>query len=287
MPSKGTPPVCPCFWIRCISGLLFAVAACFCALRAFEHPASDKATLVQNTLPGESSPEEAAEKPSIIIDPGHGGIDPGTTSHGQSEKTWTLSLGLALAKELRSRGWPVELTRETDTMVPVPDRSAWANRKNRLAFVSLHLNSGKPDAAGIETYYAWPRQPEVLARSNTLFGTPEGQNLVDDRSRLLAEALQASVCAATGAKNRGVRNDPSHSVTRRTICPAVLMELGFLTNSGECRNIQSEAYREKLVRGIADGLESWLHEAEVPGFGISFEEQSSVPIASLSADKNP
>jgi N-acetylmuramoyl-L-alanine amidase len=288
MSAKGKPePVCRFFRLRYGGSLLLAAGVCFCAGRAFdwhpkEAPPPRKATIVEAPLP-----DPMVEKPEIVIDPGHGGIDPGTSAHGQYEKTWTLSIGKALAKELESRGWPVVLTRDTDAFLPLLDRSVLANQKTRLAFVSLHLNSGGPDATGIETYYAWPRQPEALARLNTLLETPEGQTLIDDRSRLLAESLQASVCAATGAKNRGVRNDPAHSVTSRTISPAVLIELGFLTNTAECRGIQSEAYREKIVQGLADGLESWLHEAAAPGYGIHFEpETAPVPVASRNVDKN-
>jgi N-acetylmuramoyl-L-alanine amidase len=243
-------------------------------------------TAVAGQHSGSALPTTAVPAPpEIVIDPGHGGNDPGTSAHGQEEKTWTLTVGRALAKELRARGWPVELTRDTDTTVPLPERSIFANQKPRLAFVSLHFNSGGPEATGIESYYAWPRQPEALARLNTLCETPDGQNLIDDRSRLLAEALQTAVCAATGAKNRGIRNDPALSVTSRTVCPAALVELGFLTSATESRTIQSEAYREKMVRGLADALESWLREAAAPGYGIRFEP--AAPAEPVTAARQP
>jgi hypothetical protein len=67
----------------------------------------------------------------------------------------------------------------------------------------------------------------------------------------------------------------------------VLIELGFLTNTAECRSIQSEAYREKIVRGLADGLESWLHEAETPGYGIHFEARNAaVPVVGRNGVRN-
>jgi N-acetylmuramoyl-L-alanine amidase len=286
MPAPGNPViVCRFFRLRYGASLLLSGGVFFCALKALNLPTPPLA-LPQKTasLPVETTPPAPESKPEIVIDPGHGGGDPGTSAHGQQEKTWTLSIGKALAKELETRGWPVVLTRYTDSTLALLDRSIFANQKTRLAFVSLHFNSGGPEASGIETYYAWPRQPEAMARLNTLLETPEGQSLLDERSRLLAETLQASVCTAAGAKNRGVRNDPAHSVTSRTVCPAVLVELGFLTNAAECRSIQSEAYREKIVRGLADGIELWLHEAAAPGYGIRFEPPgTSLPVASRSS----
>ncbi len=286
MPAAGSPPPVAFFRIRCVVTLLLAGGFLFCIVKSGEQPPSAipvtpvVARTIPDPVPPPVPPEEEGEEPVIVIDPGHGGTDPGTVANGQYEKTWTLSVATALAKELRDRGWPVELTRETDVFVPLSDRSTLANQKKRLAFVSLHFNAGGPEASGIETYYAWPRHPEAMARLDALLSTPQDQMLVDDRARLLAEALQLRTCQATGAKNRGVHNDPSHSVTRRTICPAVLIELGFLSNPAECRAIQTTAYREKMVQGLANGLEYWLQQATQPGYGIHFEPYTP-PAASL------
>jgi len=189
----------------------------------------------------------------IVIDPGHGGRDPGKPAGEQLEKTWTLKVALALAEELRRRGWPVDLTRADDATLSLGERSEFSNRAARRAFISIHFNSGGPDASGLEVYHAWPKSPETMARLDLQQGAPP-----DDRGQQLAAALQSAACAATGSRNRGVRNDPGLAVLNRTLCPSVLVECGFLTNAAECASIQSDDWRAKLVTGLADGTESWL-----------------------------
>jgi N-acetylmuramoyl-L-alanine amidase len=218
--------------------------------------------------------------PAIVIDPGHGGRDPGKPAGEQLEKTWTLQVSLALAEELRRRGWPVVLTRTDDTTLTLTERSELANREPRRAFVSLHFNSGGSDANGMEVYFAWPKLPETMARLDGELGAPVNTSVLDERGRLLAESLLAASCEATGSRNRGVKNDPELAVLNRTVCPAVLVECGFLTNEQESRNIQSEEWRRKLITGLADGLESWLHAASRPGYGIAFEPEESIPVNS-------
>jgi N-acetylmuramoyl-L-alanine amidase len=219
-------------------------------------------------------------RPAIVIDPGHGGRDPGKPAGEQLEKTWTLHVSLALAEELRSRGWPVVLTRTSDTTLTLTERSELANREPRRALVSLHFNSGGSDANGMEVYFAWPKLPETMARLDGELGAPVNASVIDGRGRLLAESLLAAACEATGSRNRGVKNDPELAVLNRTVCPAVLVECGFLTNEQDLRNIQSDAWRRKLVTGLADGLESWLHAASAPGYGIAFEPEGSIPVSS-------
>jgi N-acetylmuramoyl-L-alanine amidase len=227
----------------------------------------------------ESRPHRHAG-PAIVIDPGHGGRDPGKPAGEQLEKTWTLQVSLALAEELRSRGWPVVLTRTDDTTLTLTERSDLANREPRRALVSLHFNSGGSDANGMEVYFAWPKLPETMARLDSALGAPVNTSVLDERGRLLAESLLAAACRATGSRNRGVKNDTELAVLNRTVCPAVLVECGFLTNAAEARNIRSDEWRRKLVAGLADGLESWLEAARAPGYGIAFEPDESVPVSS-------
>lgn len=231
---------------------------------------------------------EPVPRPAIVIDAGHGGADPGTVGNGQYEKTWVLVLSNALAEELRQRGWEVLLTRRDDATIPLIDRSVRANAEPRLAFISLHLNAGGPEASGIETYYAWPKAPEVMARLELPGGVPPDRAIQDDRGRLLAEAIQHSVTAATSARDRGVKNQPQYSVISRTRCPAVLVECGFLTSPAEAAAIQTADYRNKLVRGLANGLEIWLRQAEAPEFGWTHvAEGCEPPLQDAEATGNP
>lgn len=275
---------CPFFALRCLLSLGLTAGVwigTFHALgeRSLQPSAAESAVAARAVVP--SMPLDPA-LPSIIIDPGHGGTDPGTVAGGEYEKTWTLKVSTALADELRRRGWPVELTRTDDAAVPLPDRAGISNRQPRLAFVSIHFNAGGVDATGVETYYAWPKNPEVMARIADASVVPAGMAVRDDRGLLLAGLLQSSVCAATGSKNRSARNDPALAVLNRTQCPAVLVECGFLTNPAECESIKSDAWRGKLVRGLADGLESWLRASLAKGYGIVMENTpASEPAAGV------
>jgi len=241
-------------------------------------PATETSPAV--TEPAESPTDRQHGGPAIVIDAGHGGRDPGKPAGDLLEKTWTLRVSLALAEELRARGWPVVLTRTDDTTLALTERSDFANREPRRAFVSLHFNSGGAEASGLEVYFAWPKLPETMARLDTALAAPVNMNVLDERGRLLAESLQAAATAATGSRSRGVKNDPGLVVLNRTLCPAVLVECGFLTNAAEARNIQSDEWRRKLVTGLADGLEAWLEAARAPGYGIAFELDESVPVSS-------
>ena len=201
----------------------------------------------------------AAPRPAVMIDAGHGGSDGGMVRNGLMEKDWTLKIGMALADELRGRGHDVALTRDADTTIPLEDRPVLVNAAPRTALLSIHFNAGTPDAGGVETWYSWPKKPEVMARLHDAEGLPVLGVRADDGQRL-AEAVQRAVTGRTGARDRGIKNRGDLAMTSRTVCPAVLIECGFLSNGPESRKIQDPAYRKKLVQGIANGYETWLKE---------------------------
>ncbi len=239
------------------------IAWCYCLSRSVHYktpPPSGgiAASFDDEILPVELPDKPVTEAPTLLIDPGHGGSDPGTIAHDSYEKTWTLPLALGLAAELQKRGWPVELTRETDTTLTLTDRSRIANSKPRLAFVSIHLNSGPRDAQGAEIYYAWPKAEEVMARLHDANRLKTDETLIDDRGQRLAESVMQSLATTTGCKNRGFVNNPTLSVTRRTLCPAIIAEVGFLTHPEESQLFATKEYRQKVITGLADGIEHWL-----------------------------
>ena len=280
--KRKPPPPIPWFRLRCAACAFLAAGAWLGVIQASLQGRNADATIGAGGLNASPlTPSTAKARPSIIIDPGHGGKDPGKVAGSQLEKTWTLQLSLTLAEELRRRGLPAELTRTEDTTLTPGDRSALANREDRAAFVSIHFNSGRPEANGIEVFYAWPKSPATMLRLDAGHRLPAGTTLHDDRGRLLAESLQSAACNATGARNRGVKNDPTlAAVLNHTLCPAVLIECGFLTNAAECANIQSEEWRKKLVTGLADSLEQWTNStADVPGYGITFTPAAGTPAA--------
>ena len=188
---------------------------------------------------------------------GTGGLDGGTVGNGLVEKDWTLKVGLALAEELRRRGHRVGLTREGDETLTLAERSAAVNAAPRVALLSIHFNAGAADAGGVETWYSWPKKPEIMARLHDGAGFPVAGTGPDDGQKL-ALAGQAAVQEGTGARDRGIKNREDLAMTSRILCPAVLIECGFLSSASESRRIGEAGYRKKLVRGIADGFEAWL-----------------------------
>ena len=169
---------------------------------------------------------------TVVLDPGHGGFDKGGVPGMRLvEKNFTLDVAGRVRSMLQAAGIRTVMTRSTDTFVELRDRCAIANRQPGAVFVSIHFNAApREGASGIETYYY--RGPA---------------------SASLAAAIHRELVRSSGAPDRGVRTC-RYYVLRNTRIPAVLAELGFLTNRAEGARITSIAYREKLAQGIARAL---------------------------------
>lgn len=170
---------------------------------------------------------------TIVLDPGHGGHDPGGIPRQRFvEKRLALDVALRARARLKAAGHKVIMTRSTDVFVELSQRVSIANHSHSKAvFVSIHFNAA-PDsnAEGIETYH------------------------YNRRSARLAEAIHRRVVAATGGEDRGVRRARFY-VLRYNRRPAVLTELGFLTNAAEGGRIaRSSAYCQKLGNAVAEGI---------------------------------
>ena len=183
-------------------------------------------------------------QPLIIIDAGHGGIDPGSDSHGILEKDINLEIALKLQEVLHENGYSVLMTREDDNSLSLRERSDFANEKEADLFISLHQNCYAQDASvhGIEVYY-------------------NSDKTTNDQQ--LAQMIQESLINETGAKNRGIHSDNGLVVTRETIMPAVLVETAFMSNDYELDLITSEDYQNKVVEGIITGIENFLNESNI------------------------
>jgi N-acetylmuramoyl-L-alanine amidase len=174
----------------------------------------------------------AMAKPVVVVDAGHGGHDRGGMP-GQRvpEKGYTLDVANRVEAGLKRAGFRTIMTRESDVFISLGQRCAVANRQGNAIFVSIHFNGARNyDAFGIETYYS-----------------------SGSRSAALASAIHRSVLSATGTMDRRVRSR-GFFVLRRTSVPAVLCELGFLTNKDEARKIASSSYRQKLADAIVKGI---------------------------------
>ncbi len=175
----------------------------------------------------------------IVIDAGHGGNDPGAVSPftKTKEKDLALSIAQKLKRKLENIGYKVYMTRDDDTYVGLYNRAEIANSLGANAFLSIHINaSTSQEPKGVEMLYV----PD--ARDNKGF----------------AALLQSEVCKATGAKSIGIIQRPNLVVIRETKMPAVLAELGFLSNQAEERLLVDEAYQDKLVQGMYNAVTKYV-----------------------------
>ena len=189
----------------------------------------------------------------VYLDAGHGGYDPGASYFGISEKSLTLAIQSRVKAKLEAEGYQVVTTRTSDTYVDLADRSRAANDSESDIFVSIHINaSGSSAAQGIETYYYQP-YAEYPSRINaTYHANPTRLSMSDT----LANAIQSSLINATGAQNQGVKRQ-TFAVLRETTAPAVLLELGFLSNPQEAARLNTSAYQETLANAIVAGIKRY------------------------------
>jgi N-acetylmuramoyl-L-alanine amidase len=194
----------------------------------------------------------------VVLDPGHGGEDPGNSGGGHQEKTQVLLLAKKLRLVLQEAGLKVVLTRASDTFVDLDERVALAKRARADIFVSLHYNAAAPgnhDAKGIETYCITPAgaqstntRPDEPGSTRAVAG-----NLANARSVLLAYQVQKALVGTLDVEDRGVRR-ARFAVLRTSEMPAILIEGGFLSAADEARQILDVGRRNKLAGAIADGI---------------------------------
>ncbi len=221
---------------------------------------------------------------SIMIDPGHGGHDPGALAYGMEEKTLVLEISRRLRDLLRERHpeLRVGLTRERDVFIPLQERPQIAKRFGADLFVSVHLNANPIRRFhGVETYFLNVTQDrealEVAARENA----GSGQHLADLNGILLdllrdsnliesgelAKTVQASLVttlrADTGpVRDLGVKQAP-FLVLMGAEMPSVLVEAGFITNRDENRRLQDSDYLDQIAQGIYDGLRRYIEQQNI------------------------
>jgi len=181
---------------------------------------------------------------TVCIDPGHGGRDPGAISRwGLQEKDVVLPLCRMLVSELGERGYKVVMTRDSDVFVELEQRPALAARKGADLFLSIHANAAsRASVHGIELFY-WDGRNGVGSAATRRKGVE------------LTEALKRAF-QSVGLRVRSVRA-AGYRVLRFARMPATLVEVGFLTNRAEERQLRSYGYRRRVVRAIADGVEAY------------------------------
>lgn len=186
---------------------------------------------------------EAERSVRVIIDPGHGGQDSGSTYDGVEEKVLNLNIAKYLAQELESRGISYVLTREDDSFVALDARARIANQYEGEIFVSIHHNAIKnaTSANGTETLY-YPSQGENSALS--------GEEL--------ARIIQTKLVSQLGTRDRGVISRTNLAVIRKTNMPACIAEIGYLSNPSERGLMVTEDFQRLAAKALADGIQAAL-----------------------------
>lgn len=223
---------------------------------------------------------EASQIRTIVIDPGHGGKDPGAIGRsGLSEKDITLQVGLKLRDLVAKRlGKKVLMTRDRDVFIELEDRAAFANRNNADLFVSIHVNSHPQRAVkGLEVYHFGKasdrRALEVAARENGIpidqvDNNPVNAIVLDivarkkiDESQNLAwatrEAMVARMDDHYDVMDHGVKTAPFY-VLRHTKMPSILAEIAFISNPTEERLMRDEAFLTRIAEAIFDGVRAYV-----------------------------
>ncbi len=224
----------------------------------------------------------------IVIDPGHGGHDPGALGEGVSEADVVLDVAIRLEELLAAAGVDVVLTRRSDEFIPLDRRTAIATREQADLFLSIHANASRAQSArGVETYvlnFATDSNAEaVAARENasteqTINSLPDIVRAIAlhsklDESRSLARLVQRALVAQLKPANRGLVD---HGVKQAPFVvlvgaemPSVLAEVAFITNPQEARLLKTDAYRQRIAQALFEAVRGYQYSlksvAGLPG----------------------
>ena len=221
----------------------------------------------------------------VVIDAGHGGNDPGTTTNEIIEKNVTLDVAMRLRRLLERNGFEVVVTRAEDRLIPLRERAAMANKSDADIFVSIHVNSLASGIAnhGVETYYLGatndPNLTRLAARENVLSGysLADVRRLLDriyadvrrDESRRLADTVQQRLYEGlrthdADLANWGVKRAP-FLVLVATDMPAILAEVGCLTDQRDVVMLQRSEYRQQIAQALYHGIREYAVASEKKG----------------------
>lgn len=221
-------------------------------------------------LPGAGEKQIPGLK-TIVIDPGHGGKDPGKMNQRLkiNEKTMTLDTARRLQQVLETMGYRVILTRSDDRQIG-PDKVSDLQRRAEIAnqahadlFISLHFNaveSGANRVTGVEVYTLTPQSQYSTADpekdDDRGAATAYPGNAMDHWNTVLGYQVYRAMLDELHTDDRGLKR-ARFAVLRYTTCPAILIESGFLSNDQEARRIATPAYRQKIAEAIADGVQAY------------------------------
>jgi N-acetylmuramoyl-L-alanine amidase len=218
----------------------------------------------------------------IIIDPGHGGKDPGAIGwSGEYEKKIVLDISLRLKRILQGKGVNVKMTRETDEFISLQQRTEIASRSKADLFISVHANSSPVRSVyGLEVFTAKylgfkDRNAEQRGINQRLMFDrlsmerlePVVEEIVSDmlyshkqaESKQLARHLAKATAKYIKTDDRGEKESQFY-VVKNTLTPAVLVEVGFISNPKESKLLQTSKYRQRVARGIAESILDYAND---------------------------
>jgi N-acetylmuramoyl-L-alanine amidase len=236
---------------------------------------------------------QAAPSLTIVIDPGHGGSETGAVGPGGlEEKDVTLQIARRLAATLpKTLACRVLLTRDSDTVISLDDRTSMANRERADLFLSIHANSSRaPGARGSETYYlsleaSDKLSQEIASRENQAASAGETPGAASSPARNpdldfilwdlaqtahlkesseLAEAAQEELNAVSGTGNRGIKQAPFRVLVGATM-PAVLIETAFISNPEEEKKLASPVFQQSIADAVARSVDRFFERHKSGG----------------------
>ncbi|GLR95842.1 N-acetylmuramoyl-L-alanine amidase [Bradyrhizobium liaoningense] len=239
------------------------------------------------TVPAKATADAAQQKadgrPVVVIDPGHGGIDNGTQSGGESEKNLVLAFGLALRDKLEKAGkYRVVMTRDDDTFIPLNDRTKIARNHKAALFVSIHADAlprAEGDAQGATIYTlsdkASDAEAQRLADAENRADAIAGFNLAEepnDVADILIDLTQRETrtfsnrfarllmgeMKATVRMHKHPLKSAGFRVLKAPDVPSVLVEIGYVSNKGDLEHLVSEGWRSRAVGSMAQAIDGFL-----------------------------
>jgi len=231
-------------------------------------------------LRGPPAPRPGADRFTVVLDPGHGGVDPGAERNGVNEKQLMLSFARTLADTLRRAGVEVVLTRDDDIFVALETRVAIAHQTHGDLFISLHADilsqggakgatvytlSDEASDAATEHLAARHNRSDIIAGAD-LTGSDDqvAQVLLDlarqetgPRSAALAMTLAEGMAAVGGPMNRHPLREAGFSVLKSADIPSVLIEIGFLSSDRDLANLSDPVWRQNMAQGMAQAVLAW------------------------------
>ncbi len=214
---------------------------------------------------------------TVVIDPGHGGKDPGAIGFGRyKEKDIVLSVAKKLEKELKS-DFNVVMTRDDDQFIPLSERARIGNRQQADIFVSLHANANASNnAKGFEIFY-YSQTSSGYAKKVAEFENSVGERFGENTSDIariatdisyrknkeeaikFSKQLMNKYCSDVGLEQRG-DHGANFAVLRGFNGPGVLVELGFITNDGDVSKMKQSKYQEKMAESIANSIINYFYQ---------------------------